>query len=83
MSTWLIWPWQDRVVLTEDRDFGRIVFRNGKEVPGIVYFRFSIRDRSLQWPRLKAPIDTIGEGMRGHFIVLDKVRARIRPLPDT
>lgn len=72
----------DRLVLTEDRDFGRIVFRNEKEVPGIIYLRFSTQERALQWPRLKALIATLGEGIRGHFIVLDKSRARIRPLPD-
>ena len=74
---------QDRLVLTEDRDFGRIVFRDEKEVPGIVYLRFLTKDRHLQWPRLKAVVDAIGEHIRGHFVVVDKNRARIRPLPDS
>lgn len=73
---------QNRIVLTEDRDFGRIVFRKEKEVPGIVYFRFSTKDRAMQWPKLKALLDAPGDGIYGHFIVIDKERTRIRPLPD-
>ena len=74
---------QGRLVISEDRDFGRIVFRNEKAVPGIVYFRLDTRDRKIRWRRLKAVIEILGERLYGHFVVIDAERTRIRPLPDS
>jgi predicted nuclease of predicted toxin-antitoxin system len=73
---------ENRLVLTEDRDFGRIVFRNERAVPGIVYFRFDIEHRSQQWTKLRSVIEAFGEQLYGHCIVIEPDRFRSRPLPD-
>jgi predicted nuclease of predicted toxin-antitoxin system len=50
---------EERLLLTEDRDFGDRVFRRDEWLPGIVFLRIE-GDRRLKWPRLQAAIDQFG-----------------------
>ena len=51
---------EDRLVLTEDKDFGELVFRQAKPVPGLILLRIESARRSLKWPRLLAAIAFLG-----------------------
>ena len=72
---------QDRVILTQDRDFGELVFRGTQRLAGVIYLRLATRNvaelvaafRAL-WPRIepRAP---------GHLVVVARGRLRVRPLP--
>jgi hypothetical protein len=51
---------ENRLLLTEDKDFGDLVFRQGRLVPGIVLVRIEPSRRSHKGPRLMAAIDHFG-----------------------
>ncbi|MGH7064185.1 MAG: DUF5615 family PIN-like protein [Stellaceae bacterium] len=47
----------NRLLLTEDKDFGELAFRLGLPVLGIVLLRLNPERRLLNWPRLRICID--------------------------
>lgn len=71
---------QDRIVLTEDKDFGDLVYRLRKPAKGIIFIRIPIADRHLKWPRLRKLLAEFPERLPGHFVVLEKDKVRFRPL---
>jgi predicted nuclease of predicted toxin-antitoxin system len=70
----------NRLLLTEDKDFGDLVFRSRLAVPGVVLLRLSPEDRHLKWDRLKIVIEQFGAGLDGRYVVVEKTRMRSRPL---
>lgn len=71
----------DRVLLTEDKDFGDLVFRRGGHVPGLVLLRIDPVQRALKRERLDAVIARFGEhGLRGRYTIVEAGRFRSRPL---
>ena len=71
---------EERILLSEDKDFGELVFRLRKRTVGIVLLRIDVKERGLKWPRLKKLIDEHGAQLAGHFVVVDRDKSRIRPL---
>jgi predicted nuclease of predicted toxin-antitoxin system len=71
---------QGRLLLTEDKDFGDLVFRSRRSVPGVVLLRISPEDRHLKWARLSTAIEQFGTGLFGRYVVVEKARLRSRPL---
>jgi predicted nuclease of predicted toxin-antitoxin system len=49
-----------QLLLTEDKDFGDLVFRRALPVPGIVLLRIDSRQRSLKIVRLETAIGRFG-----------------------
>jgi predicted nuclease of predicted toxin-antitoxin system len=68
------------LLLTEDRDFGELVFRWRQAAPGIVLLRIVSESRALKWPRLAATIERYGEALFGRYTVVEDARIRSRPL---
>lgn len=71
---------ENRLLLTEDKDFGDLIFRQARPVPGIVLLRIHSARRSLKGPRLQAVIDRFGDSPIGHYTVVEIARFRSRPL---
>ena len=71
---------ENRLLLTEDKDFGDLVFRQARPVPGIVLLRIESSRRSRKGPRLLAAIDRFGEGLFGRYTVIEDARFRSRRL---
>jgi len=71
---------EDRILLTEDKDFGELVYRLKKEVTGIILLHFPISKRHLTWPRLDELITIKGSNLKEKFVVVDEQKFRIRPL---
>jgi|SRR6267142_2732003 predicted nuclease of predicted toxin-antitoxin system len=69
-----------QLLLTEDKDFGDLVFRRALPVPGIVLLRIDPRQRSLKIARLEAAIARFGEALFGRYTVVEAARFRHRPL---
>jgi predicted nuclease of predicted toxin-antitoxin system len=73
---------EGRVVVTFDKDFGKLAFRRGRQsTPGVVLSR----------PRLRSPNDiaqflvaVLGRAAQweGHFCVAQEGKLRVVPLPD-
>ena len=71
---------EGRLLLTEDKDFGDLVFRRSEVVPGIVLLRIGLLLPILKEKRLLAAIGRFGEGLFGHYTVVEEARIRSRPL---
>jgi len=71
---------ESRILLTEDKDFGELVYRLRKPACGIVLLRFDVADRTLKTSRLRALLRQEIERLAGSFIVLEADKVRVRPL---
>ena len=71
---------EKRLLLTEDKDFGELVFRRQHTVPGVVLMRIDLENLELKTRRLTAAIERYGEGLFGRYIVIEDGRLRSRPL---
>ena len=68
---------EQRILLTEDRDFGRILFAQGAESVGVIYLRFPASTRSELGPSVVRLVERLGDRLHGTFVVLQPGRARI------
>jgi len=71
---------EKRLLLTEDKDFGELVYRLKKPAYGIILLKFEVSERDLKWTRLKELISYHSSKLNGHFIVVDIEKFRFRPL---
>jgi predicted nuclease of predicted toxin-antitoxin system len=71
---------ENRLLLTEDKDFGDLVFRRGREVPGIVLLRIDPAMHALKTRRLEAAIKRFGDGLFDRYMIVEETRFRSRPL---
>lgn len=69
-----------RILLTEDKDFGELVYRFRRPTHGIVLLRFDVTARALKIPRLRYLLDQEAERLPGAFVVLEVDKVRVRPL---
>jgi predicted nuclease of predicted toxin-antitoxin system len=69
-----------RVLLTEDKDFGELVYRLRRPAYGIVLLRFDVADRALKVPRLRDLLRYQATRLGGAFVVLESDKIRVRPL---
>lgn len=69
-----------RILITEDKDFGELVYRLRKKANGIILVRITIKERKSKWQRLKKLIDNYPDRLPGNFIVIDAKKFRFRPL---
>ena len=71
---------EGRLLLTEDKDFGELVFRSKLAVPGLVLLRVDAENPFLKWTRLESAIGKFGESLFGRYVVIEETRFRSRPL---
>jgi predicted nuclease of predicted toxin-antitoxin system len=71
---------EGRLLLTEDKDFGDLVFRRGGQVPGIVLLRIDPSMHALKSQRLEAAISRFGDALLGRYMTIEEARFRSRPL---
>ena len=69
-----------RLLLTEDKDFGDLVFRLARPVPGIVLIRIVAMQRQCNAERLTVAIKRFRKTLFGRFTVIEQARFRMRPL---
>jgi predicted nuclease of predicted toxin-antitoxin system len=72
---------EDRLLLTEDKDFGELVVRFGHSVPGLVLIRIDPAKSAVRETRLSAAIDQFSEQLFGRYLVIEEMRLRARLLP--
>ena len=69
-----------RLLLTEDKDFGELLFRLKLAVPGLVLLRLRPEQNLLKWARLEAAVGLFGDKLFGRYLVIEDTRFRSRPL---
>lgn len=70
-----------RILLAEDKDFGRLVFAAGHERLGVVLIRFAASVRGQLADRVLELVRTHGDRLSSSFVVLQPDRIRISGLP--
>lgn len=70
-----------RILLTEDKDFGQLVFASAAGSAGVVFLRFPASARSDMAHTVVEAIATHGPRIAGCFAVLQPGRIRIVPRP--
>lgn len=69
---------EQRVVVTNDRDFGELVFRHGRPHAGVILFRLGSADLPTKVARLTEILTHHGDELRS-FIVATPDSVRVRP----
>lgn len=69
-----------RLLLTEDKDFGDLVFRRGRPVPGLILLRIDPTMHTLKAARLNAAIARFGDSLFGRYMIVEEGRFRSRPV---
>ena len=71
---------EDRVLLTQDTDFGRIALRHGQPRTGVVILRASVANLDRVTARLVHLIEQAGNSLANAITVLDDRSVRSRPI---
>jgi predicted nuclease of predicted toxin-antitoxin system len=73
---------EGRILLTEDNDYGEMIFRGGVPNPaGMILLRMLDATAAERVSRLEAGLAEAEERVLGHHIVIGPSRTRIRKLP--
>jgi predicted nuclease of predicted toxin-antitoxin system len=67
-----------RILITEDKDFGQLVFAQKEPSGGVILIRFPARMRRNLPPTIVEFVRRRGERLRGEFVVLQPGRSRTR-----
>lgn len=69
---------EDRIVVTNDKDFGEMVFRSGRVHRGVVLLRLRDERAENRVRVMKAVLAQVGERLRDHFTVATEAGIRVR-----
>jgi len=72
---------EKRILLTEDKDFGHLVFVRNIPSTGVILLRFSPEERDNIGRKIVDFIKLEGKKLKGSFIVIQPNSVRIRRLP--
>jgi predicted nuclease of predicted toxin-antitoxin system len=68
---------EDRILITEDKDFGWLAFVGKMNNPGVILIRFPAHARPSLQASVVELVDKLGEKLVGSFVVLRPGSARI------
>lgn len=69
------------ILITEDKDFGQLVYASGMESVGVILLRFPAGVRSGIGEAIAELVDREGEGLIARFAVVQPGRVRISRAP--
>jgi predicted nuclease of predicted toxin-antitoxin system len=72
---------EERILLTEDKDFGRLVFSHGQETLGVIFLRFPTFARKQISRDVLNLVKQHGERLIRSFITVQPGRIRISHTP--
>ena len=70
-----------RIVLTEDKDFGQLVYAHGHPTSGVVFIRYPANARAGLAADIIKLVDQKGRRLSGGFVVAEPGRIRIGRTP--
>lgn len=70
-----------RILITEDTDFGELVYARGRPTAGVVLLKFHARARRAKTAAVVEAVQKFGERLREGFAVVEPGRVRFRPQP--
>jgi len=69
---------ESRVLITNDKDFGELVFRQKKLTHGIVLIRATDESSENKLELLKNVLDKVGDKVKNKFVVVNESGIRVR-----
>jgi predicted nuclease of predicted toxin-antitoxin system len=72
---------QERILLTEDKDFGQLVYAHSQKSSGVIFLRFPFSARELIAKDIVKLVEDQKEKLIGSFIVVQPGKIRITRLP--
>lgn len=72
---------QQRLLLTEDKDFGELVFRLKRGLPGVILLRMTDVFWHSRYKRLTKLLQLHAEQLDRKYIVVEEDRFRFRSMP--
>ncbi len=71
---------QGCIMLTGDKDFGELVFRDHSNSHGVILLRMKNRPAAIRLVRLQQVWTLVESRLPGHFVVVTAAKIRVRPL---
>lgn len=68
----------NRILLTNDKDFGELIFLHGLLHCGVVLFRLPYKDARSKIDHIRVLLETHGDELAGNFTVVGQDAIRIR-----
>jgi predicted nuclease of predicted toxin-antitoxin system len=72
---------ESRILLTEDRDFGQLVYASTRTSGGVIYMRYPASAQSTLAQDVVSLVASHRDHLLGHFVVMQPGRTRISRLP--
>jgi predicted nuclease of predicted toxin-antitoxin system len=72
---------EDRILITEDRDFGELVYASGRPTAGVIFVKFHSHARRAKPQAVLEAVTKLGERLRGGFAVVEPGRVRLGKRP--
>ena len=72
---------EKRVLITEDRDFGELLYARGRSSAGVILIRFPSRARHAKSATVIEAVSRLGSRLRDAFTVVEPGRVRISNRP--
>ena len=72
---------EKRILLTEDKDFGQLVYAHGQKTLGVIFLRFPHSARERISKNVCSLVKQQGENLYGCFITVQPGRIRISHIP--
>ncbi len=69
---------EGRVLITNDKDFGQLIFRQQLPHSGVILFRLSDESRDSYISRLKSILEMYHSRLADHFVVVTDGHVRLR-----
>jgi predicted nuclease of predicted toxin-antitoxin system len=70
-----------QILITDDRDFGELVYRAGFAARGVIYVKLGNAPPEEKLRRIRDLLEREADRIEGSFVVIDPNRIRIRALP--
>lgn len=71
---------EGRIIITNDKDFGYLIFKSNITSPAIILLRFKDESPALKINAIKTILKLPEEKTLNHFIVASESKIRIRPI---
>ncbi|MEA1964042.1 MAG: DUF5615 family PIN-like protein [Candidatus Aerophobetes bacterium] len=69
---------ENRILITNDKDFGELIFHQGKIAPGILLIRATNEQSSNKVELVGKVLKMVKNKLEGHFVVVSEVGIRIK-----
>jgi len=71
---------ESRILITNDKDFGKLIFRQGRITQGILLIRAVNEESSNKLRLVKEVLEKAKKKLEGNFMVVNEVGIRIRKI---